>query len=494
VGTERREGVDVRVEDLAEALRRFVPVTTSRPAPAEFLQVYEELAAAGADSIVSVHISADMSATVQGAQLAAAQSPVPVTVVDSRVLGAAMGYAVLSAAAAAGAGADAETVAAVARSRAHDATVVFYVHTLEHLRRGGRIGSASALLGSALAIKPILALADGHIAPIEKVRTSSKALARMVELAGDAADRARTAGRIVDIEVQHLDFAARASEVADALAQRGARRGRDPDRRVGRRRRRACGSGDAGDHGGASAGEPLVSGSQVVAGLPQLVAGPLDLGSGELWRTVAVVVVAGAASFLWGGINPATLIGRTLGRDVTRAGSGNPGATNAGRVLGRKWGILVGVLDVAKGFVPAFLGAVFGSVWLAYVLGVAAVLGHVFSPYLRGRGGKGVATALGAILGVHPWYAVALLAVFVLVFAVSRWVALGVPARGSAHARRGAARRLRPTAGRHRAADDDLGLGVGAGHRAAPSGQRHLPAAVVGAPGVGRLWGCPQGC
>ena len=167
-----------------------------------------------------MHISADMSATVQGAHLAAAQSPVPVTVVDSRVLGAAMGYAALSAAAAAGAGADAETVAAVARSRASDATVVFYVHTLEHLRRGGRIGSASALLGSALAIKPILALTDGHIAPIEKVRTSGKALARMVELAGAAADRARMAGRIVDIEVQHLDFAARATEVADSLSER----------------------------------------------------------------------------------------------------------------------------------------------------------------------------------------------------------------------------------------------------------------------------------
>ena len=189
-GTERREGVDVRVEDLAEALRRFVPVTTSRPAPAEFLQVYEELAAAGADSIVSVHISADMSATVQGAQLAAAQSPVPVTVVDSRVLGAAMGYAVLSAAAAAGAGADAETVAAVARSRAHDATVVFYVHTLEHLRRGGRIGRAAALVGSALAIKPLLTLRDGEVHPEERVRTRAKALARLGHPAAAAVEGA----------------------------------------------------------------------------------------------------------------------------------------------------------------------------------------------------------------------------------------------------------------------------------------------------------------
>ena len=63
-GREHREGVDVRVEDLAEALRRFVPVTTSRPAPAEFLAMYEQLAADGADAIVSVHISADMSANV----------------------------------------------------------------------------------------------------------------------------------------------------------------------------------------------------------------------------------------------------------------------------------------------------------------------------------------------------------------------------------------------------------------------------------------------
>ncbi|HMT90328.1 MAG TPA: DegV family protein [Dermatophilaceae bacterium] len=219
-GKEHREGIDVSALDLGEALRRFVPVTTSRPAPAEFLEAYERLAAAGADSIVSVHISADMSATVQGAHLAAAQSPVPVTVVDSRVIGMALGYAAVSAAEAAAAGADAAMCARVATRRAQGASVVFYVHTLEHLRRGGRIGSASALLGSALAIKPILSLRDGHIEPIEKVRTSGRALARMVELAGVAADAAREAGQIVDVSVQHVDFGDKASEVATALADR----------------------------------------------------------------------------------------------------------------------------------------------------------------------------------------------------------------------------------------------------------------------------------
>ena len=219
-GKEHREGIDVSALDLGEALRRFVPVTTSRPAPQEFLEAYERLAAAGADSIVSVHISAVMSATVQGAHLAAAQSPVPVTVVDSRVIGMALGYAAVSAAQAAAAGADAATCARVAAGRAQAATVVFYVHTLEHLRRGGRIGSASALLGSALAIKPILSLREGHIEPIERVRTSGRALARMVDLAGAAADAAREAGQVVDVSVQHVDFGDKASEVATALADR----------------------------------------------------------------------------------------------------------------------------------------------------------------------------------------------------------------------------------------------------------------------------------
>ncbi len=139
------------------------------------------------------------------------------------------------------------------------------------------------------------------------------------------------------------------------------------------------------------------------------------------WPIAGLAVVA----FLVGGTSPATLVARALGADLSRSGSGNPGATNAGRVLGRRWGVLVGVADVLKGLAPPVTAHLLGwPVWAAYLLGGAAVLGHVFSPFLRGRGGKGVATGLGALLGVHPWYAASVLAVFALVLAVRRWVAL----------------------------------------------------------------------
>ena len=216
-GTEFSEGVDVSTAEVAAALRAFKPVSTSRPSPQAFLEAYEKAAAGGADAVVSVHISADMSSTVESAHLAAKQSPVPVTVVDSRSLGMAMGYAVVSAADLAAGGASAEEVAAVARSRSEASTVVFYVDTLEHLRRGGRIGAASALLGSALAIKPILGLEDGHIRPLEKVRTSARALARLEELAVEAVTAAEGD---VDVAVHHLDSAARAEDLAERIRAR----------------------------------------------------------------------------------------------------------------------------------------------------------------------------------------------------------------------------------------------------------------------------------
>jgi DegV family protein with EDD domain len=214
-GKQYSEGVDVSTVELAEALRTFTPVSTSRPSPQAFLEVYEAAAARGAEAVVSVHISSDMSGTVGSASLAASQSPIPVEVVDSRSVGMAMGYPVLSAAVAAEQGMDAKTVAAIASTRARAATVIFYVDNLEHLRRGGRIGAASALLGSALAIKPLLALRDGHINPIEKVRTAARALSRLEELALAAVQGTGEPG--VDIAVHHLDSETRAADLCDRL-------------------------------------------------------------------------------------------------------------------------------------------------------------------------------------------------------------------------------------------------------------------------------------
>lgn len=217
-GREYIDGVDFTTAELAAALRKFTPVSTSRPSPQAFLDAYEAAAASGAAAVVSVHISSDMSGTVGSAALAASQSPIPVEVVDSRSVGMAVGYAAVSAALAARAGNDVKAVAAIASARARAATVIFYVDTLEYLRRGGRIGAASALLGSVLAIKPLLALSDGHINPIEKVRTAARALSRLEELGLQGLEAAGEPG--ADIAVHHLDSQSRASDLADRLRAR----------------------------------------------------------------------------------------------------------------------------------------------------------------------------------------------------------------------------------------------------------------------------------
>ncbi|MFB4315398.1 DegV family protein [Actinomadura sp. 21ATH] len=191
------------------------PATTSRPAPGRFAAAYEEAAAGGATAIVSVHLAAAMSGTVDAARLAAKDAPVPVHVVDSGTVGLGLGFAALSAAATALDGAAPADVAAAAGRRAELTRSLFYVDTLDHLRRGGRIGAAATFLGSALMVKPLLVIDDGRIAPLEKVRTSSRAIARLEELA------ASTAGdRPVDLGVQHLAAAARAETLATRLRAR----------------------------------------------------------------------------------------------------------------------------------------------------------------------------------------------------------------------------------------------------------------------------------
>jgi glycerol-3-phosphate acyltransferase PlsY len=134
--------------------------------------------------------------------------------------------------------------------------------------------------------------------------------------------------------------------------------------------------------------------------------------------------LAALAGYLLGAVSPATVLARRAGADLRASGSGNPGATNAGRLLGRKVGILVAVLDVLKGVVPAVAFGLLVSHGAGLVAGFAAVVGHVTSPYLHGRGGKGVATAAGAVLGSNPRWAPFVLLAWVGVFALSRWVAL----------------------------------------------------------------------
>lgn len=138
------------------------------------------------------------------------------------------------------------------------------------------------------------------------------------------------------------------------------------------------------------------------------------------WWGLALVI-----GYLLGSISPSTAVARVFGVDIRQVGSGNPGATNVARTLGKGWAVLVGVLDVLKGFVPALAFTLLTGEAAGEIAGLAAVVGHVTSPWLRGRGGKGVATTLGAILGVQPWLAIPVLIAFAVGVALWRRVGLG---------------------------------------------------------------------
>jgi acyl phosphate:glycerol-3-phosphate acyltransferase len=135
-----------------------------------------------------------------------------------------------------------------------------------------------------------------------------------------------------------------------------------------------------------------------------------------------VVVLAAVVGFFVGAVNPATIVARLRHGDL-RLGSGNPGATNTGRLLGLRWGLLVGALDVLKGLLPTLLALWWFDRFTAYAVGLACILGHVLSPFLRGRGGKGVATTFGAVIAVFPWFALPMALVFALIVWRMRWVA-----------------------------------------------------------------------
>jgi glycerol-3-phosphate acyltransferase PlsY len=136
--------------------------------------------------------------------------------------------------------------------------------------------------------------------------------------------------------------------------------------------------------------------------------------------TAAAAVVA----YALGSLSPAAAAAQLRGVDLRHSGSGNPGATNAARAMGVKVGVAVGVLDVAKGYAPVAYFARYGAP-AGEVAGLAAVLGHVSSPLLKGRGGKGVATSFGAILAIEPLWALPVLAGFGTTVAMTRQVGVG---------------------------------------------------------------------
>jgi DegV family protein with EDD domain len=199
--------------------------STSQPSVGDFLAVYEPLLESGQD-ILSVHISGGISGTV-GAAEQARESLIEqgvesdrIRVIDSHTGCAAFGLVAIAAANAIRDGADLAGAAQAAERLREEITIWFAVDTLEYLRRGGRIGSAGAWLGSALKIKPILTM-DVEIKPLERVRTSRRAMDRLVDFwenrHTDGCDR---------FFIQHIQ----AEDVAERLADRGrAIFGRDPD-------------------------------------------------------------------------------------------------------------------------------------------------------------------------------------------------------------------------------------------------------------------------
>ncbi len=178
-----REGVDIDAPRFYELLRSssLFP-KTSQPSAAEFQDLFARLSQ-DASGIAAIHLSSDLSGTLNSAHAARAALPdLPIEVIDSRSVSMQLGFIVMAAARVAAEGGDLQAVCAAARAMIGKVHVYFIVDTLEYLHRGGRIGGATRLVGSALNLKPVLAVLDGKIEPIAKIRTRRKALAKVFEL------------------------------------------------------------------------------------------------------------------------------------------------------------------------------------------------------------------------------------------------------------------------------------------------------------------------
>ena len=207
------DGVDIRPSEFYRKLPNATThPTTSQPSPGQFAEVYTELLAEHSE-VVSIHISEKLSGTYASAvQASEMTDPARVRVIDSQLASMSLGLLTLAASQMAAQGETAEAIVQRASAMRDRVQTFFSVATLEFLRRGGRIGRASALLGSVLQVKPVLCIRDGLVTPLERVRTFDRALNRIVELSREV-----DSGKGLCVIVGHGDAEADAERVAREL-------------------------------------------------------------------------------------------------------------------------------------------------------------------------------------------------------------------------------------------------------------------------------------
>ena len=180
------EDDEILHQDLAIALAAGTPLRTSRPSPGQFSATYKHVAEQGYGRILSIHLSSKLSGTADAARIAAATSPVPVTVLDSYNAGMSLGYAVLDVLQRTRLGLSTQFLADLATRQADAGQTVFTVPNLDALRKGGRIPALTGLLGQLLQVRPVMHLNNGAIELLDRPRSEAKALAAITEIASTA--------------------------------------------------------------------------------------------------------------------------------------------------------------------------------------------------------------------------------------------------------------------------------------------------------------------
>jgi DegV family protein with EDD domain len=212
-----RDGVDIDPPAFYELLQTSPDFpASSQPSVDDFREAFEELAK-DADGIAAILVSDELSGTINSARMAKESLPdVPIEIVDTRSVSAQLGFIAIAAARAAAAGADLQTVTDTARAMIGKVGVYFVVDTLEYLHRGGRIGAAARLFGTALNLKPLLAIKDGMVHPVTKVRSRRKALATLFQLLDE-----ELAGKEgIHMAVLHVAAPEEAARLAEQLVER----------------------------------------------------------------------------------------------------------------------------------------------------------------------------------------------------------------------------------------------------------------------------------